>query len=127
MNLSVFGSLFAQMYTDKMSISRYTETENTDGTTSVSKNLEPVYTDIPCRISFNQNDNPESLADDANPIFIQIKLFCKADVDIKKGDGIMVNRLDSDGSVLATYKGVSNLPIVYTTHKEIQIVQSGDA
>lgn len=128
MKLGAFGKVFALMFTDKMTISRYTETLNPDGTTNISSDVEPVYENVACRVSFNQNDNPESLGDDANPIFLQVKIFTATATDIRKGDYVVAQRLDDDGeTVLATYEGESNLPVVYVTHKEAAIAQTGDA
>lgn len=126
MNLGSFGKMLNTLYTDKMSIFRHTEVLNDDTTTSVEESETPVYTDIPCRISFTSTDNPETTKEDSNPVYLQIKLFCSADIDVQKGDKIVVQRIDN-GNVIATYKGTANLPLQFVTHKEILLVQVGDA
>jgi hypothetical protein len=127
MKISGFGKLLATTYTDKLSINRYGKVDNPDGTTGTKLPDIPVYTDIPCRLSFNQEDNPETSKQDVNPIYLQIKVFCGVGVDIRKGDFIEVEKLADDGTVLALYKGTANLPLVYTTHKEILFAKVGDA
>jgi hypothetical protein len=110
-----------------MSISRYKEVLNDDTTTSVEESETPVYTDIPCRISFTSTDNPETTKEDSNPVYLQIKVFCSPEIDVQKGDKIVAQRIDNSGNVIATYKGTANLPLQYVTHKEILLVQVGDA
>lgn len=127
MKLSGFGHILKIMYTDKMSISRCVETENADGTTDVSTNEKPVYIDIPCRISFSATDNPESNKEDTNPKYLQIKVFCNPEVDVIKGDKLVVSKLDDNGNVITTYTGTANLPQQFITHKEVLLVEVGDA
>jgi hypothetical protein len=127
MKLSSFGKLLAPTYTDKLSINRYTEIENADGTIGMGISEEPLYSDVQCRISFKQSDNPESNKDDSNPIYMQMKIFCSPDVDIQKGDILVAYRIGDDGSAIASYKGIANLPFKYVTHQEVLFTEVGDA
>lgn len=127
MKLASFGKLLTSTYTDRLSINRYTEIENVDGTIGMGLPETPVYSDVQCRISFKNSDNPESNKDDSNPIYMQIKIFCNPEVDIKKGDILVAEKIGDDGSVLATYKGIANLPFKYVTHQEVLFTEVGDA
>jgi hypothetical protein len=127
MKLSSFGKLLAPTYTDKLSINRYTEIENADGTIGIGLPETPLYSDVRCRISFGQTDSPESQKDDTNPIYMQVKIFCNPNVDIKKGDILVAERVGDDGSILATYTGTANLPFRYVTHQEVLFAEVGDA
>lgn len=127
MKLSSFGKLFTSTYTDRLTINRYTEIDNPDGTTGMGIPEEPLYSDVKCRVSFNQSDNPESGKEDSNPIYLQVKIFCSTDVDIQKGDILVANRIGDDGSVIASYKGIANLPFKYVTHQEVLFAEVGDA
>ena len=127
MNLSSFGNILQSMYTDEMDIYRYTEVEDTDGTTTTKLSNSPLYTDVPCRISFSSPDEPETTREERNPIYLRIKVFCSSTVDISKGDRIIARRLDEHKNVLATYEGTANLPYVFVTHKEILLTEVGDA
>ena len=127
MKLSSFGRLLTPTYTDKLSINRYTEIENADGTIGMGLPETPLYSDVQCRISFKSNDNPESNKDDSNPIYLQVKIFCSPDVDIQKGDILVADRIGDDGSVIASYKGIANLPFKYVTHQEVLFIEVGDA
>ena len=54
-------------------------------------------------------------------------MFCNAEIDVQKGDKIVAQRIDNSGNVISTYKGTANLPLQFVTHKEILLVQVGDA
>lgn len=128
MKLSGFSQILEGLYTDKLNISRFVEVINTDGTQGVALSKTPIYTDVPCRISFGSTDNPDGATEDKNPERLQLKLFCKADVDIQKGDTITAIRMSDDGKTeLKTYKGTANLPAQFVTHQEVLIMQVGDA
>ena len=127
MNLAGFKDLFALTYTDRLSVKRHVEIINSDGTTGLSLPNTPIYDDVQCRISFNQTDNPEPGKEDSNPIYMQIKLFCAPELDIRKGDSLVAQRLNDDGSVLKTYTGKSNLPLQYASHLEVMMTEVGDA
>ena len=127
MKLSSFGKLLTPTYTDKLSINRYTEISNPDGTTGMGILEEPLYSDVQCRISFENSDNPESNKDDSNPIYLQVKIFCSLDVDIQKGDILIAERIGDEGEVIETYKGIANLPFKYVTHQEVLFTEVGDA
>lgn len=127
MKLSSFGKLFTSTYTDTLTINRYTEIDNPDGTTGMGLPEEPLYSDVRCRISFSQSDNPESGKEDSNPIYLQVKIFCSPDVDIQKGDALVAQRIGDDSNVIATYEGIANLPFKYVTHQEVLFTEVGDA
>lgn len=127
MKLSKFSKLLAPMYTDEMTVYRRASTENEDGTTAVKLSPTPVYENIPCRISATQADNSESTADDTNPTYSEIKVFCAADYNIHKGDKIVAVKKQDDGTTLITYTGTANLPFAFVTHKEIVLAEVGDA
>jgi hypothetical protein len=127
MNLSPARAIISKLYSDKMSITRLQEVVGADGTTNVIESDEPLYKDIACRISFSSVDNPDGITDSNNPQHLQIKVFCDPNIDVKKGDTLVVERFNEDGSSLASYKGTANLPLSYVTHKEILLVNAGDA
>lgn len=118
MKLSGFAGIITTMFNDKMSIRRYEKSENNDGTTSTELSENPIYTDIPCRISFSSDESPKDSEVDEVPIRNVPKIFCKLDVDIQAGDIVTVNRYDDDGHIIATYEGKVGLPSVFITHKE---------
>lgn len=127
MKIATFGNILAFTYTDTMNIYRHTSGENPDGTKSIEKIQSPVYSGVPCRISFLAPDRSESTSEDRNPIYLEVKVFCKADLDIRKGDRVEVKRLNDSGSAMTSYKGIVNMPLTFVTHKELQLVEVGNA
>lgn len=118
MKLSGFSPIITTMFTDKMDIRRYVDKDNDDGTTDTVMSDSPIYTNVPCRVSFSSEDNPRDNEVDDVPVKNIPKIFCKVDVDIKAGDLITVKRFDDDNNVIATYTGKLGLPSTYITHKE---------
>lgn len=118
MKLSGFAPIISTMFNDKMDIRRYVDVDNADGTTDTALPDTPIYTNVPCRVSFSSEDNPRDNDIDDTPVKIVPKIFCKVSADIKAGDFIKVSRFNDEGDVIATYAGKLGLPSVYITHKE---------
>jgi hypothetical protein len=129
MKLSQFSRLVEPFYTDKLSIKRHTGSEDpVDHTTKAVLSKEPIYSGIPCKISFSHADSPNADTDSLNPISLEIKIICSVSVDIKKGDSLTAYKMAEDGTtVLGTYTGIANLPLIYATHKEILFIKAGVA
>lgn len=120
MKLSGFAGVITTMFTDKMSINRYVDKDNEDGTTDTVLSDTPLYTDVPCRVSFasTSREKPNDTDIDDTPLEVVPKIFCKLDTDLKAGDFITVKRFNDEGEVIATYAGKVGLPSVFITHKE---------
>ena len=118
MKLAGLGKLFAILYNDHMDIYRTAKESNDDNTTNISYEPQPLYKDIPCRLSFSSDDTASDAEVDRNPVKFSPKLFCGPDADLKAGDYIVVRRLADDGSVIKTYQGQVALPSWYSTHQE---------
>ena len=74
-----------------------------------------IYEDIPCRISFkNNNLNDSQPTETASQAVQKIKLFLSPDVSIPKGSKIQVTQ----NNVTRAYKS-SGEPMMYYTHQEI--------
>lgn len=118
MKLGGFARIIESMFTDKMDISRYSDTEEPDGSTSTKLSETPIYTEVLCRVSFSSDESPKDSQVDDVPVNNIPKLFCKLSTDIKAGDFITVRRYNDNGETIATYSGKVGLPSVFTTHKE---------
>lgn len=127
MKLSGFANCFKQLYTDKFANYRHINSAQEDGTTGISLEPTPVQSNVSCRISFKNEDNSEPTLEDRNPIYLGLKIFCSSEIDVKKGDKIIVDRLSDSGDILESYSGIANLPKMYTTHQEILLTEVGDA
>lgn len=118
MKLAGLGKLFAMLYDDRMDIYRTSRAENDDNTTNISYEPEPLYTDVPCRLSFSSDDTGTDSEIDRTPVRFNPRLFCKPEVDIQAGDYVAVRRYADNGSVMITYEGLVARPSKYTTHQE---------
>ena len=128
MKLSGFSGIIETMFLDRMTINRYVEEEQEDGSTNTVLSNTPLYTDVPCRVSFlTSGEKPNDNEVDDTPINLMPKLFCKLSTDIKEGDFIVVTRVDDSGNVIATYSGKVGRPFVFITHKEALFSIEGSA
>lgn len=118
MKLTGLGTFYTMLYDDRMDIYRTVKDSDDDDTTNISYAPTPIYTDLRCRLSFGSDDVGSDSEVDRNPVKFSPKLFCKADVDLKAGDYIVVRRYADDGSVAQTYQGRVAKPSWYTTHQE---------
>lgn len=119
MKLGKFAGIITTMFSDRVDITRYIDKENEDGSTETALPDTPIYTDVPCRISFSSDENPGDTDIDNTPIKLTPKIFCKLDADLQAGDYVTVRRLDDDGNVIATYSGKVGMPAVHVSHKEV--------
>ena len=118
MRLGDFSRIIETTFVDKMSITRYEDKENADGSTDTVLPDAPLHEEVPCRISFPFDESPKDSDVDNVPVKNVCKIFCKRDTDIRAGDFVTVQRFDDDGNVIATYSGKAGLSSVFITHKE---------
>lgn len=113
------GRLMEKFDTDKMNIGRRQTITNPDGSTGETSPKDPIYTDVPCHISFEEADNPDNAINDTVPIISVVKVHCRADVDLQNNDYVTAFRLSESGEVLETYEGSIGFPVM---HKNRQVV-----
>lgn len=126
-NFNKFKNILSSFYTDELEFYGRVKSEKSDGTTSSKISKEPLQKNIPCRISFESEDNPNNFTEEANPTRLRFKIFCSNEVTISKGDKIVAYKKDGQGNILKTYSGTANLPLVYETHLEIAVDKVGEA
>lgn len=110
------------MYKDKLDVYRYRIQEN-DGN-SYENVQEPLmlYSQIPCKISNGFRDLPEEDSFMLNPTNQHIAIFCEPHWDIRKGDKLILHRLDDEGNEIEQLVEFAGKPNKEVTHQEIQIV-----
>ncbi len=118
MRIAGLGKFYTILYDDRFDIYRTDKALNDDASTHIFYEEEPLYSNVPGRISFVSDDRGTDYEVDSTPIRYDPKLFCASDVDIKAGDYIVIHRLDDKGNVTHTYKGRASKPSWYTTHQE---------
>lgn len=127
MKLSKFQKLFDSLYADRMTVLRHVEVENEDGTTGIELPDPALLEQVPCRISYVSDDSSDKGEEDRNSLHKTIKVFCKPDVDVQKGDKLVLLRMSEDGVAVRTLEGIANDARVYPTHIEIIFADKGDA
>lgn len=127
MKLSKFQKLFDLLYTDRMTVLRHVEVENEDGTTGIELPDPALLEHVPCRISYVSDDSSDKGEEDRNSLHKTIKVFCKPDVGVQKGDKLVLLRMSEDSLIVRTLEGIANDARVYPTHIEIIFVDKGDA
>lgn len=109
-NFEPIANAMTAFDTDKIDIGRRIEIQNPDGTTTESSAEIPLYTNIPCHLSFQQIDNPDPNTAQTRPINQIIKISCGIDVDLQNGDLITAYKLAYNGDTIETYIGVIGEP-----------------
>ncbi len=113
-DLRAYGSAIKRLWDGKCTvIIREPKTNEVNGRTEDEE--KALYTDEPCRISFDTVDSAES-SDGASRPVQSIKLFIDAKLDIPAGSKITVTRK----GVTADYER-SGKPAVYSCHQEISL------
>lgn len=109
------------MDTDVMSIGRRMEITNPNGTIGETNPEIPLYTNIPCHASFENVDNPDPNTVDTKPIITTILIHCSVSIDIQNGDLIKLDKLNSNGEVLESYKATCGEPITNQSRKTVRM------
>lgn len=119
--LSKFKKVYELLYTDKFSIIHKPKVKNADGSIGVS-NI-PVYKffDVECRISVENDDEPNTDNEAYNPLGNIYKVFCSPDVEVLKGERIIAKKYDDNGNELQEFVGIASKPVKYVTHQEFII------
>lgn len=121
-DLTQYKGIVSQLFTDKLDIYRHTAEQNEDGTIKTGLPTTPLYSNIPCRISFSRTiDLTTDLTINKLPIHLIPKVFCDTSIDIKAGDYIIITRNNTE------YKGIAGKPNMYETHQEVSLTVGGDA
>lgn len=106
---SIIGDV---MDSDRIDIGRSTIITLPDGSITVTDPNVPLYTDIPCHLSFSDIDNPDPVAVGSVPIIHALSINCAVGIDLQNADRIWARKLAADGTVLEVYEGVIGAPIV---------------
>ncbi len=108
------------MDTDRMDICRRVETTNPDGSTGETTEA-PLYSDVPCHISFHAPDAADSGVADTAPVAQSVTIHCPLDVDLHNADNIRAHKCDADGSILETYSGYAGFHTVDQARQSVQL------
>lgn len=113
--LKGYGRRLKFMHNDRMDIYTYAPEIGEDGSMDTNVTSKPLYENLPCHISLSKVFGDMPMQNDyVNQTSRQIKVFCSADVDIKKGDEVVLYRKSISGT--KTYKGRASLPDFMASH-----------
>lgn len=126
MNLSNYKKYSELLYSDRLTIHRYIEVEEEDGSTKDGLDHNPVLKNIPCRISKVKSDEHNINFDDVNKQSAKLKIFCSPDIEILKGDSLIIERI-IDGKVVDTIKAFAGKPMKYSINQEVLLSEEGEA
>lgn len=117
-----FAKYIAKMYTDKLTIIRYIESDNEDGTTGQIRDPSEDLIDVPCRISSLKQDEKDLTNWDVDETVASVKIFLSPDIKICKGDEVIADRY-INGIKVQTYKGNAGDPMVYDLAQEFILLE----
>lgn len=118
MRIGGLGLMYTLLYDDRMDVYRHEETKNEDGTTDVNIEEIPLYTNVPCRLSFEYRDLKNDGIRGTDAIRYMPKVFCRKEVDIRPGDFIVLTRYSDDGTISRVFRGHLGDSAWYSTHQE---------
>ena len=120
-NFEPIGEAIKSFDTDKMDIGRRIPVINPDGTEGETNPEIPIYTDVPCHISFDHIDNPDPETVVTRPIIKALKISCPIEIDLQNGDLVTAYKLAYDGSTIESYIGVIGEPTSSMSRKTAEM------
>lgn len=127
MRLGSFSAIITSMFKDRMTVYRHSPSTADNGSTKITRDEVAVYTNEICKLSFLSDENPKNTDIDQTPILSTPKLFFTSTCILKAGDHVIVNRVDDDNNIIATYEGELGLPSTFVSHQEALFVLRGSA
>lgn len=116
-----FSTYLDIMYTDKLTITRYIEIKNEDGTTGEAKDESLDLKDIPCHISSQKMDE-RSRNWDTDQVEASVKIFLSPKTKIFKGDRVEADRYIG-GIKVQSYHGYAGDPLIYDLAQEFMLLE----
>lgn len=120
-NFEPIGKAMEAFDTDKIDIGRKIPIVNPDGTEGETQDNIPIYTDIPCHISFEQLDYADTNTQETRPVNKILKISCNTKVDLQNGDLITAYKLDTEGNTIEVYQGVIGEPSTTMSRKTAEM------
>lgn len=107
-------------------ISKYMDTDYIDIKRVVLGQLQTVYVNVPCHISYKTGDNPDPITVATKPINTVIEVYLNRDVDIRNDDYIIMKKASEGNQILHTYSGRCGEPIVEQSRQKVIVVMQSD-
>lgn len=133
-DLRGYAKYLQMLYYDRFDIYPTEVETDADGAENNVPSTIPKAIDIPCNLSLGESsgvakaiDKPQDLG---NEVHLKPYIICGLDVEVQSGDTVVVRRCHADGTVYATYKGMTSFsgePNKFNTHMEFELDMWGDA
>ena len=107
-------------------VSRYMDTDSIDIRRDVLGELQTVYANVPCHVTYKSSDNADPYTITTKPILMTIEIHMDVSIDVRNNDYIVIKKVSSDNKILETYSGRCGDPVVDQARKKILVTMSAD-
>lgn len=107
-------------------ISSYMDTDYIDIKRNVSGELQTVYTNVPCHVTYKSSDNADPYSISTKPILMTIEIHMDVSIDVRNDDYIVIKKVSNDNFILETYSGRCGDPVVDQARKKVLVTMSAD-
>lgn len=105
-------------------VSKFMDTDYIDIKRDVNGELQEIYQNIKCNVSYKTADNPNPETIDIKPIIQSIEINMPIWVDIQNNDYIIVKKMSSSGKILFVYNGRCGNPVGYQSRQKINMIMN---
>lgn len=107
-------------------ISTYMDTDYIDIKRNVLDELQTVYTNVPCHVTYKSSDNADPYSIATKPILMTIEIHMDVSIDIRNDDYIVIKKVSNSNAILETYSGRCGDPVVDQARKKVLVTMSAD-
>lgn len=119
--MSLRGILHQLMYKDRATVLRAQKVLADDGSDDYAENFAVIMEDVPCKLSQYGKEPPAHIEDRAIVMFIDLRLCCDPEYDIRPNDIVKVQH---QGQLFTLHAGQR---FAYPTHQEISMRRGKEA
>ena len=107
-------------------IAQYMDTDSMDIKRDVLGELQTVYTNIPCHVTYRSSDNADPYSTSTKPIITTLEIHMDVGIDIRNDDYLVVKKVGSGNSILEVYSGRCGEPVVDQARKKVLMTMNAD-
>lgn len=107
-------------------LSTYMDTDMIDIKRDVLGELQTVYTNIPCHVTYRSSDNADPYTIATKPILQTIEIHMNVSIDVRNNDYIVIKKVSNANSILQSYSGRCGNPVVDQSRKKILVTMDAD-
>lgn len=107
-------------------ISTYMDTDSIDIKRNVLGELQTVYANVPCHVTYRTSDNADPYSISTKPIITTLEIHMDVSIDVRNDDYIVIKKVSGNNVILQTYSGRCGEPVVDQARKKILVTMSAD-